>query len=289
MLFGIPDFYDKFGFVPCLPSHCVHIATRDAERAAEGAGDYSTRPIGENDYGFVARLYNEDNRNRAASLVRDERSFRGFHKGSNFRTQAAGFILEDGNGRSVGYAAFDDSRTEVNVIEANAADPRAFRALLYEFAKMAIDRRAGYLELYMACEHPFVRFARRYGCQVQSTYERMGGGMMRILNQGSLFRKLRPALRKRLDYTEFNRRSVKLTIETDLGTTKLRFNNQGSRPAAAGVVRLGQDKLTQLVIGYRSADDLLADSGVAAEGDAEALLKVFFGGQEPYVWKADEF
>jgi len=289
MLFGIPDFYDKFGFLPCLPSHCVRIATRDAERAAESAGGYSTRPIRQDDYSFVVRLYGEDNRNRPAALVRDDRSFAGFPKGSGFRTPAACLILQDAKGTGVGYAAFDVSRTDVTVIEANCADPRAFHALLYEFAKMAVDRRAGYLELQMACDHPFVRFARRYGCEVRSTYERMASGMMRILNQQALFRTLRPALKKRLDASEFNGRSVKLTIETDLGATRLRFVNRSRRPAVQGAIRLGQDRLTQIIVGYRRADDLLTDSSIAAEGDAVALLGALLGGQEPYVWKADWF
>jgi len=288
MLFGISDFYSKFGFIPCLPEHCAHVATRDAERAREGLADYRTRPIAADDHGFIVRLYSEDNRSRPAALVRDEETFRGFHKGSDYRLRATGLILEDGQGRRVGYAAFDESQTDVRVTEVNTVDRRAFWTILYEFAKMGVDRRTGHLELHMAADHPFVRFARRYGCRLESHYPRMGAGMMRVLNQDSLFQKLRPALQARLESSEFAGRSVRLTIETDLGTTELHFNGRAG-PAASGVVQLGQDRLMQLVVGYRAADDVLSDLGVRTEGEAEALLDAFFGGQSPYVWRADRF
>ena len=33
ILFGIPDFYDKFGYAVCLPECRTEMRTRDAERA----------------------------------------------------------------------------------------------------------------------------------------------------------------------------------------------------------------------------------------------------------------
>lgn len=290
MLFGISDFYNKFGFQPCLPEHHTRIATRDAERAAEGTMALSRRPIREDDHPFIVRLYNEDNRSRACAVVRDAKTFRGFRKGTTFWTKATSFVLEDARGERVAYAAFDENATEVKVIEVNATDRRAFWTVLHEFAKMAVERRTGQVELHMARDHAFVRFARRYGCRVESNYPRMGAGMMRILNQGPLFRKLRPALAKRLGQSEYSGRRVRLTIETDLGTTDLRFHMTApSRTAVGGRLKVGQGKLTQLVVGYRIADDILGDPGVESEGEVARLLTVLFGGQEPYVWEADKF
>ncbi len=291
MLFGIPDFYNKFGFLPCLPTHVITLATRDAERAAEGAAGFRTRPATERDYAFIVRLYNEDNRERAATFVRDERDFRGFRKGSYYSTPVTTLMLEDDAGRPAGYAVADDSRTEVKVVEANVTDRRAFWTLLSELAKMAVERRTGQIELQMARDHPFVRFVRRYGCQVQSTYPRMSTGMMRMLNQELLLRKLRPALKRRIGYSPFGDRNVRLTIETDLARTDLRFGDRAGRsgPPVAASVKLGQDKLMQILVGYRAADDVLSDPDVQSQGDAAALLEVLFGGQEPYVWKPDWF
>lgn len=290
MLFGISDFYDKVGFVPCLPEHEAHIATRDAERAAEGAGSYTTRPVRPDDHPFIVALYNEDNRHRAAALVRDEEHFAGFRKGSSYHTRAAAILFEGEGGRRLAYAVYDDNQAEVRVTEVNATDRAAFWSILYEFAKMAVERRCGHIELHMAADHPFLRFARRYGCRLQTDFPRMGGGMMRLLNQDALFEKLHPALERRLARSAFADRPVTLGLETDLGHTELRFNGgTATDSAASALVKLGQGKLTQLLVGYRAADDVLGDPDVEAQGDAEALLKVLFEGQRPYVWQADRF
>jgi predicted acetyltransferase len=290
MLFGINDFYNKFGFIPCLPGHQSSIATRDAERAAEGAGSYTTRLVKPEDLPWIVALYNARNRHRPAALVRNEESFTGFRKGSAYGVEADAFVMQNEDGERIGYAAFDNSRTAVNIVEVNAVSPAAHWSLLYEFAKMAVERRCGELLLHMPSDDPFVRFARRYGCNTQIGYRRMGGGMMRILNQEALFRKLQPALQERVASSALAGTPMTVTFETDLATTDLHFNGA---PKAGRTgrwrVKLGQDKLMQLVVGYRAADDLLTDRDVTAEGDPQELLGILFGGLSPYVWRADVF
>ncbi len=46
MLFGIPDFYHRFGFLPAIPEHTTVVATRDAEQVAEQARRALTEPKG---------------------------------------------------------------------------------------------------------------------------------------------------------------------------------------------------------------------------------------------------
>ncbi|MCK4283506.1 MAG: GNAT family N-acetyltransferase [Candidatus Brocadiae bacterium] len=290
MLFGISDFYNKFGFISCLPDHRSSIATRDAEGAAEGAGAYTTRPVEQEDLPWIVGLYNGRNRRRPAALVREEEFFTGFREGSAYGVEADAFVMQNEDGERIGYAAFDDSRTAVNVVEVNVADWAAHWSFLHEFAKMAVERRCGEVQLHMASDDPFVRFARRYGCNTQIGYRRMGGGMMRILNQDTLFRKLQPALQERVARSPLAGRPTTVGLETDLATTELHFNGAPEADQTRRWrVKLGQDKLMQLVVGYRAADDLLADPDVTAEGDVRALLEVLFGGLSPYVWRVDTF
>jgi len=290
VLFGIPDFYNKFGFIPCLPDHRISVATRDAERAGRRAGKYTTSPMSRRDCGFVVRLYNEDNRHRPAALVREKEHFSGFRKGTDHWINADAFVMRDERRRKVAYAAFDDTNTAVKVAELGAAEPAAHPALLCEFARMAIERRCGEIELHIPPDHAFARFVQRFGASVHTRYHRMGGGMMRILNQEQLFRKIEPALQDRFERSRLATRPVVLSLETDLGTTELHL---GGASEAGRVHRcrlaLGQGKLTQLTVGYRTADDVLSDPGVEAEGDLRSLLEALFGGQAPYMWCPDRF
>jgi len=284
MLFGIPDFYDRYGYAPCLPEHRTVIATRDAERAAGAAAGCSVRRLQPDDFPFIVGLYDRHNRCRSASIIRDARNFRQFSKGSSWHVPADGAVFLDSGGRRVGYAVWDRTEHAVRAVEADASDPRTFPAILCELARIAVARRCGEVELFMPSDHPFVVFTRRFGCRSTVTYHRMGQGMMRILNQEPLFQQLLPALERRLP----EQRRVRLRLETDLGTVRLLLNPKGSRESRV-TLRAPQHTLMQLVVGYRSAEDVLLDEGVEARGPAAEVLDVLFGRQSPYVWLADWF
>jgi predicted acetyltransferase len=288
MLFGISDFYNKFGFLPCLPEHRAEMATRDAERAAEEALPGRFRPMEDGDHAFVVALYNEENRLRPAAIVRDEEHFHGFPKGSGWRTKAVPTILEDEAGRVLGYMVCDEGRTDVTVVELNARDDGHFASMLAELARLAVERRCGQIEFRMPPDHAFMRFARRFGLHAQADYPRMGGGMMRVLNQEPAFEVLRAAMERRFAETGLGDESVALTIETDLGESALRFGD-GEGGTVRGAVRLDQGRLAQVMVGYRAARDVLSDPGVENEGEAERLLETLFGGRLPYVWQSDRF
>jgi predicted acetyltransferase len=289
MLWGISDFYDKFGFSPFMAEHTVRVATRDAERITDGAAGCAGRPMEPADAEFVVHLYNSDNALRPASLVRDPAGFHGFRKGSDYRRRAAGRVFEDDAGRPVGYAVADDSQTDVHVVEAAAVDPRFFPCMLQHFARLAVDRRCGDLALQAPPDHPLARYCVRCGATVRSVYPRMGNGMMRILNQGPLFGKLTPALEARLTQGRFAQSPLALTLETDLDTTDLQLNRSAEGDELVVRASLPQGKLMQLLVGYRRADDVLADPDVESWGPAQDVLDLLFAGQVPYVWQTDRF
>ena len=85
----------------------------------------------------------------------------------------------------------------------------------------------------------------------------------------------------------------RLAIETDVGAMTLSTNNgmlslDFEPPAQADLV-LSQDKLTQMLVGYRRPGDVLNDPDVRATGDAHAWLDVLFPTCQAYVWSADHF
>lgn len=288
MLFGIPDFYDKFGYAPCLPERRAVIATRDAERARDAARGYSVRPLTEKDIPLVVRLHNEANRSRAGSLIREAGRFHGFRQGSDWRRQALAAVVVDADSRAVGYLACDRSDTDVRAVEAEAGDPRAYPAILSELARLAVEKRCEETELFLPADHPLVVLARRYGCRCTVSYSRMGGGMMRVLNQQGLFEKLGPALEGRLQDSALAGRRVRLRLETDLGVTRLLLNPDGESESRVAL-KAPQDKLMQLVVGYRPLADLLNEDGVEARGPAVEVMEALFGGQSPYVLATDRF
>ncbi|MFO7959312.1 MAG: GNAT family N-acetyltransferase [Candidatus Brocadiia bacterium] len=289
MLFGIPDFYNKFGYLPALPEHHATIATRDAERACSDRSP-GVRSLTDEDYPFVIETSSAAGRERPASLVRTAETFRGFRRGSGWDVDTRAFIVEDGSGKPVAYFVLDDRSHVVRVTELGAPKRTAFPALLCRFAQLAIERRCGEIEVHLPPDNPFVEYMQRFGCVSRLTRRRMGGGMMRILNQHPLFEALRPGLERRLQRGPLAGRPVTLRIDTDLGVTELGLNHEATGEPVAAAIRPGQNVLTQLLVGYRTAADVLADPDTDWEGEAHAVTSALFDGRPcPYVWYADRF
>lgn len=293
MLFGIPNFYTKFGYAVCLPSHKLIVSTRDAEDAKNSAGDYKFRKIGKEDIGPLLELYNENNQGRTCSIVRIKEHFSGFTKGSRYGQPTDNFLVEDNNGQLLAYTVFDKSEQEVNIIEVESRENKIFPTLVYEFAKMAILRRCGNINLFMPPDHPFAEFSHRYGCELITQYPKNGGGMMRIINQRTLFEKMKGELRQRISGSIFEDYSSPLEIRTDIGSTVLQicydFLNICSGQKVENSFNLPQAKLIQLIVGYRTARDILNDSEVEISISIEPLVSVLFPKANPYVWLADHF
>jgi len=292
-LFGIRDFYPKFGYAVCLHSSSIAMATRDAESAGASVGDFQIRPFAEENHDSLIDLYNSANRSRTGTLVRQRPQFAGIPKGSAFGTAAETIVLVDAASRVAGYAAYDRNDVDVIVTEVEAVDPAGFPNLLFEFARLAIERRAGSITLYLPPDHPFTEFCHRYECKVTFGYPRCGSGMMRIVSQDSLFEKIGEELSARLANSRLAGRSARIGLRTDLGDTLLEIDRGRVtvRPGASAddSIELPQSMLMQLVTGYRTPRDLLTEPGASFHGDALSLAEVLFPTQNAYVWAGDHF
>lgn len=294
MLFGIENFYTKFGYVAGLAAFECKVKTRDAEVAGEtAAGTYITRPIGEVDMPAVLDLYNANNTMRVCSVVRAPEDFTKFEKGTWYGTPPDTQLWEDANGKLLAYAVWDHYDKAVKVAEVEARDDAFFPTLLSFFAAQAVNKRCEDVQLFIPSDHPFAEYVQRFGAEWTVTYPRYGSGMLRLLNQQPFFEKIAPELERRLALSRSAGYTGTLTFQTDLGTSTLVINRGSitvTDKAHEGLrLELSQDKLTQLAIGYRSARDVLNDPQVKAHGDVLPLLDILFPKGTPYIWVADHF
>ncbi|MGC9394756.1 MAG: GNAT family N-acetyltransferase [Anaerolineae bacterium] len=296
MLFGIENFYTKFGYAAGLAAFECKVKTRDAEMSARTAADegsYIIRPIGEADMPAVLDLYNANNATRVCSVVRTLEDFSKFSKGTWYGTPPDTQLWEDANGKLLAYAAWDRYDKAMKVAEVEACDDAFFPTLLSFFAAQAVDKRCEDVQLFIPPDHPFAEYVQRFGAEWKVVYPRHGSGMLRLLNQQPFFEKLAPELERRLAFSRSAEYTGALTFQTDLGILTLVINEgkvnveDGARDGLR--LELSQDKLTQLATGYRSARDVLNDPQVTAHGDVLPLLDILFPKGTPYVWVADHF
>lgn len=290
VVMGIPDFYYRFGYVSCIPNRSLSISTRVAETAAKGskaAKRFRLRKLRKADGEKILAIYNQNTTGRTCTLARDADYFARYAKAGQ-----EVIVAEGGRQRLVGYAVYNKKGDKVEVFEV-AATEDAYPALMRGLAAVAIKRRAGNLLLYLTPDDPFAEFCHRHDCQWTTTHHKNASAMMRIVNQERLFRAIRRDLARRVRQSEFVNSAICLRLKTDIGRTTLKIS-KGRLELAADrrgpwTAEMSQGQLTQLIVGYRSYLDIIAELNRKVDERVQRLLAVLFPTGYPRVWNVARF
>lgn len=297
------------------------------ETAIRAEGALPGRPFEDGDMPCILRIYNETNATRTGSVVRRPWTWpaEGFPMGTRFFTRVDLFVVENERGRIVGYCAVDSAhvdrhsgevtpiRDEVEVAEVGATDARAWDSILAELGRRATRWEVDEIRCCVPADHEFALHCRSYGARTHISTEADGGPMMRIINQDELMGKLEGELSRRVAGRGL---SGSMLVETDLGRFGIVVSNRSARVCAelsesdhaiegrphSGLKHSGltQWKLLQLIVGYRTLDDVLSDprdvafapdrtppwrSGTSVE--LRELADALFPPQFAYCWHPD--
>jgi predicted acetyltransferase len=285
-LFGIPDYYHRFGYAPCLIDCELTIATRRAERAEPRR---TRRPFTPEDRPALARIYAEQNARQTGSVERSADS-EWFAHGSSWYRRTEAWVFCDPTGRPAAYAARDASDEAVTVCDLGAATAADYADILRWAADCAIELRCGEIRFHLPLGHPFADYAAHFGARVTATYHPDSDGMGRILNLETFLRAIAPELATRARAADASPGSVRL--ETDLGASVLTWDGAAVGVTAGGeaqsTVRLPQHRLMQAAMGYHSGEIVLALPEASLEGDG-ALFRALFPHRPGYMWLPDHF
>ena len=269
VLFGIPNFYPKFGYASALTDCDFSLDTRNAE-AAEAR--YSVREMEAADYPAVLAIYDKLHKGRSGAVVREADKWTGFRLGKNWTDRVGAIVVHD-ESRIVGYASYNLDYWRFAINEIGYVDLSVWSTLVAYAAKQALELR---LEKIVFLTHPddlFIEYCQRYGCEVHVTYRHKEGAMARIINQQSLIAKLHPVLQERAQHAGI---SGQLLLRTDLGDTRLDLG--GSHEF---VVDMPQWMLIQLLLGYRSVTNLFFESEARAGRGSDSLATCAFPKRVP--------
>jgi len=291
-LFGIPNFYHRWGYAQAIPEPRLKFATESAALAKAPAGFRIVRFDRDRHGAQVLALYAANQRLRTLSNERPPaRHWRGFWLGSWWFRRAEAFVVVRG-GRVEGYGVNDEDRKAMIVTEVGYRSPAVFPAITAEFAKRTKSRRLPDMTMHIPPDHPYARYLRRFALDVRVHYWRNGDGMARILHLDKTFRDCAGELTRRLRDSGLSRARFAVRIGCELGEVKLVAAGGRVRvaPGAGGVrVTIPQPILTQLLIGYRTVADAMTEPGVRIPRAAVAPLNALFPPALPYCLCADRY
>jgi hypothetical protein len=329
MLYGIPDFYHRFGYVTAGPEHRLHL-TR-LERPAELPPGWSARPLAPEDVPAAVRLYEQETAGATGAARRPPGGSvwgRLEEQAGTPPTPAASadgwtgcrlLIAPDGEPgayiwRNAGFWYTDmvqrEDPQDLALSEVVAPSPAGARAALLHCRQWAADvararqRPVQRVTFGTPPDSFLARAAREDDATVELRHSASGDSMARVLDTGRLLSALAPELQQRaLDAGVAP--GTLLRCETDEGTAQvvLRTQDSPSSSASRGTpagpapgdapravqLRLPQGVMARLALGALPPGDLLDGLETPPGAQERDLLLRLFPLRHPHMSWPDRY
>ena len=191
MLFGIPNFYHKFGYATAIPETYVEFDTKDVPAAAH---TYQIRQFETEDAPKIVDLYSANNAERTGTPLRTEIGWKEFTRRSGIVPDP--YVVLNEADEVIGYFVCNSDNTKIDMIDRNCTlvdigfqDRTIFETIVHFLAHGVEYISAERIRCAIPADHPFAIFCRRYGCRTNIYTPKDHMGMMRIINQSSTHRK----------------------------------------------------------------------------------------------------
>ncbi|MDA1140318.1 MAG: GNAT family N-acetyltransferase [Planctomycetota bacterium] len=283
VLFGIHDYYDKFGYINALPTTSMSISVRDALKAPH---KIKGRAFKQSDMPSVKRLYQQTGAQIWGNAVRNKAEW-------EFRSSRFEGARIFTRGKSVvAYSILATTENNCRIREFGAqADTEVLASLLHDAAEIAGRYRAGQMGIDAPADLPLVTAFTDYGLNISTTFPRNGGGMARIINLEQAVHKM---LHQWSQHLAESRAKVPgpFSIETDIGAAAIAVKGKRLIPCEGKTrltLTLPQKRLTQLMLGYQPPEFILAKADVKCSRELTETILALFPRRYAYIWPHDHF
>lgn len=285
MLFGIPNFYHRFGFATSLPEYATVISVREAFSVEHAP--CKPRDIKPGDIRAIQKIHEENDTGIPCSLVRGAA-----HITNQWHRWKDAQVLMDEKGKVLAYyvpAVLDD---ELQVLDVGINHFRFCGSLLHACARKARESSCGRIRFLAPPAHPLMQYLLRFRSMQETLIRRDEGGMMAFADLGEALESMLPEWELRLQDSELREQEAEVTLLIARSPIRLRAHRGAMSIATApgtNKVSLSTLDLMHLVTGYRYAEEILAAERRILTPNARALLETIFPKRSPYVWHNDRF
>jgi len=279
VLFGISDFYHRFGYVRAWPERTYLVRAESLPPAPPGM---KLRPFALRHRDDLARLYNRCNTHLTGTAVRP--TFGARDKGWQ------GYLWSAPDGQPAGYVIVSERKSKQFELIGHAGDPQA---VLGALGKLARTHRAREARLYsLHHDSDLARTLRRGNCSVETHYLRSGDAMIRTLNLAATMKKMCRELSARLRRSHLADWRGNLLIADSREEVLLKIDRSRVATAPAGRTKhaiRGGHEIAQLLIGADEPREIVEAGGIRLRGDAGRLIDVLLPNQRPALAAWDHF
>ena len=280
VLFGIRDFYHRFGYVRAW-SQCDYIVPAGELPKERPAARLRTLKPGPRD--DLVRLYNRASARFTGTAVKPARTRR------LWQPFVQGRFWTDARGRMAGYVVFRPRDGRLECREACGDPEQVLRAL----ATVARQSACGEIRLEaMPYDSPLIRRVRWGNCRAETHHARCGGAMVATINLASTLEKMRGELQDRLRASHFASWRGDLVVADARQAATLGINRSHVRVTPGGRSRhaiRGGDRVAQLLIGTDDPAEIIRAARMRTTGDALAMARVLFPNEHPVMGLLDRF
>ena len=285
MLFGIPNFYQRFGYVSALADYAIVL---DAVEASSTAIDgCRVRGVKPGDIPSIQKIHAADDAEIPCSLLRGAAHVT--NKWDRFKNAR---VFTDPKGKVLAYVLAHREKDGLAVEEVGAQSPDLYPALLAQCSAMAREEVTGRIRFLVPPSHPFAHFLLQYDSTHETKVSRESGGMMTLVDVGEALENMIPEWENLLSRSAWRGERTEITLLVDNRPYRIRANRGAIDVAqAAGRNKFGLEagELMQLMAGYSYVDGILYAERRLLTVEAKELLTTLFPKRNPYVWPFDRF
>jgi GNAT superfamily N-acetyltransferase len=305
MLYGIPDFYHRFGYVTAGPEYLVFLWNLQRDIPLPAGWNY--REFTAQDLPAVQRIYEQQTAQATGTAVRspDSHVWQQLLKAPGNYPNDECWVAVDPQGAVRGYAwrarwcwsirdvLEREYSTSLVFGEVIACSPEAADVLLAICCRRASEEGKEEALLAVPPDGLVAHAARYQDTRFEQVYQANGGSMVRVLNVQRLARSMQPEWSRLVRAAKWTER-MWLTLCTDLGEVTLhiapdevRVTGEVGEPHA--VVDLPQGTLAKLVFGVAPADDICARLPTPPTDSVSHLLQVLFPMRFQHMYLPDRY
>lgn len=283
VLFGIADFYHRWGFASALPEYASVIDVREA--ALVPAPAFKHRAMKPGDIPAVQRIHTRNDNETVCSIIR-----LGGHISARWDNWKKVRILTNDKGRVLAYFMGQARGTEYVVEEAGALEYGWCSAVLNACMTLAKKECASRIRFTLPPSHPFIRYLLQYRSDHEMHVSRDSNGMLAVVNIEETLECMIPEWESRLKASPDL--CTEITLIVDRKPYRIRVRHGVVDVAAtngSNKISLSRAELAQLMAGARHPDELLAVKRRVVNAAGTALLATIFPKRTPYIWLIDRF